>query len=214
MHPVVSPLPSCTDLPPAPGSHPLRPPLARIRNWRPLLLPHRSRHLPAPCSRGSAANDDGRGRPSSLSYGDNNDWWTWADPVPGICCGGDSRVAEDDIMCDFLLKLLRAGSMVGTDAALLQELESRAVHTSPSQLSRPGYGRLTSRRSRPRRACQRPMSLTRRRFQPQPPRKKIWIHIGMSRQTSIPALHNCIALCRVEFIDNLESTLIGGALTS
>uniref|UniRef100_A0A0E0N798 Uncharacterized protein n=1 Tax=Oryza rufipogon TaxID=4529 RepID=A0A0E0N798_ORYRU len=168
-------------------------------------------------------------------------------------------------MCDFLLKLLRAGSMVGTDAALLQELESRAVHTSPSQLSRPGYGRLTSRRSRPRRACQRPMSLTRRRFQPQPPStpdkhmdfvgllccntslpniyvastsileveaidkhyqqqkqdvssrkqwKKIWIHIGMSRQSSIPALHNCIALCRVEFIDNLESTLIGGALTS
>jgi hypothetical protein len=56
--------------------------------------------------------------------------------------------------------------MVGTDAALLQELESRAVHTSPSQLSRPGCGRLTSRRSRPRRACQRPTSLTRRQFQP------------------------------------------------
>jgi hypothetical protein len=34
MHPVVSPLPSCVDLPPAPGSHPLRPPLARIRHWR------------------------------------------------------------------------------------------------------------------------------------------------------------------------------------
>ncbi|BAD87166.1 unknown protein [Oryza sativa Japonica Group] len=198
MHPVVSPLPSCTDLPPAPGSHPLRPPLARIRHWRrregwirrPLLLPHRSRHLPAPCSRGSAANDDGRGGPSSLSYGDNNDWWTWADPVPGICCGGDSRVAEDDIMCDFLLKLLRAGSMVGTDAALLQELESRAVHTSPSQLSRPGYGRLTSRRSRPRRACQRPMSLTRRRFQPQPPSMEAhqistWILLGYCAVTQV-----------------------------
>ncbi|EAZ23394.1 hypothetical protein OsJ_07089 [Oryza sativa Japonica Group] len=30
-------------------------------------------------------------------------------------------------------------------------------------------------------------------------RKKIWIHIGMSRQTSIPALHNCIALRRWYF---------------
>uniref|UniRef100_A0A0D9YTG2 Uncharacterized protein n=1 Tax=Oryza glumipatula TaxID=40148 RepID=A0A0D9YTG2_9ORYZ len=46
--------------------------------------------------------------------------------LPGICCGGDSGVAEDGITCDFLLKLLRAGSMVGADAALLQELESRA----------------------------------------------------------------------------------------
>ncbi|XP_040375938.1 coleoptile phototropism protein 1-like [Oryza brachyantha] len=43
------------------------------------------------------------------------------DPAPG---GGVA--ADDGITCDFLLKLLRAGSMVGADAALLQELESRA----------------------------------------------------------------------------------------
>ncbi|KAM3328888.1 hypothetical protein ACQJBY_026157 [Aegilops geniculata] len=35
--------------------------------------------------------------------------------------------ADDGITCDFLLKLLRAGSMVGADAALLRELESRAA---------------------------------------------------------------------------------------
>ncbi|KAF0920418.1 hypothetical protein E2562_034866 [Oryza meyeriana var. granulata] len=42
------------------------------------------------------------------------------DPAPG-------GVVDDGITCDFLLKLLRAGSMVGADAALLQELESRAA---------------------------------------------------------------------------------------
>uniref|UniRef100_A0A0E0BXZ1 NPH3 domain-containing protein n=1 Tax=Oryza meridionalis TaxID=40149 RepID=A0A0E0BXZ1_9ORYZ len=41
-------------------------------------------------------------------------------PAPG-------GAADDGITCDFLLKLLRAGSMVGADAALLQELESRAA---------------------------------------------------------------------------------------
>ncbi|XP_062232462.1 coleoptile phototropism protein 1-like [Phragmites australis] len=35
--------------------------------------------------------------------------------------------ADDDITCDFLLRLLRAGSMVGADAALLGDLESRAA---------------------------------------------------------------------------------------
>ncbi|XP_062182457.1 coleoptile phototropism protein 1-like [Phragmites australis] len=43
-------------------------------------------------------------------------------PAPG--CGA---VANDGITCDFLLKLLRAGSMVGADAALLQDLEARAA---------------------------------------------------------------------------------------
>ncbi|EAY72752.1 hypothetical protein OsI_00618 [Oryza sativa Indica Group] len=44
-------------------------------------------------------------------------------PAPG----GGGGAADDGITCDFLLKLLRAGSMVGADAALLQELESRAA---------------------------------------------------------------------------------------
>ncbi|XP_062194386.1 coleoptile phototropism protein 1-like [Phragmites australis] len=44
-------------------------------------------------------------------------------PAPG--CGG--AVADDGITCDFLLKLLRAGSTVGADAALLQDLEVRAA---------------------------------------------------------------------------------------
>ncbi|KAL5228247.1 hypothetical protein ABZP36_016512 [Zizania latifolia] len=44
------------------------------------------------------------------------------DPSPG---GGAAD--NDGITCDFLLKLLRAGSMVGADAALLQELEARAA---------------------------------------------------------------------------------------
>uniref|UniRef100_A0ACD5VMI1 Uncharacterized protein n=1 Tax=Avena sativa TaxID=4498 RepID=A0ACD5VMI1_AVESA len=35
--------------------------------------------------------------------------------------------ADDGITCDFLLRLLRAGSMVGADAALLRELEARAA---------------------------------------------------------------------------------------
>uniref|UniRef100_A0A0E0KEE3 NPH3 domain-containing protein n=1 Tax=Oryza punctata TaxID=4537 RepID=A0A0E0KEE3_ORYPU len=49
----------------------------------------------------------------------------WADPAPGVCGGGGGGgVVEDDITCDFLLKLLRVRSMVGPDAALLQELES------------------------------------------------------------------------------------------
>uniref|UniRef100_A0A0A9CZ86 NPH3 domain-containing protein n=1 Tax=Arundo donax TaxID=35708 RepID=A0A0A9CZ86_ARUDO len=42
-------------------------------------------------------------------------------PAPG--CAG----ADDGITCDFLLKLLRAGSMVGADAALLRDLEARAA---------------------------------------------------------------------------------------
>ncbi|KAG8045860.1 hypothetical protein GUJ93_ZPchr0008g14094 [Zizania palustris] len=47
------------------------------------------------------------------------------DPAPGV--GGSSAAAADGITCDFLLKLLRAGSMVGADAALRQELEARAA---------------------------------------------------------------------------------------
>ncbi|KAG8053237.1 hypothetical protein GUJ93_ZPchr0001g31135 [Zizania palustris] len=43
------------------------------------------------------------------------------DPSPG------GAADDDGITCDFLLKLLRAGSMVGADAALLQELEARAA---------------------------------------------------------------------------------------
>jgi hypothetical protein len=39
------------------------------------------------------------------------------DPTPG----------GDGITCDFVLKLLRAGSMVGADAALLRDLEARAA---------------------------------------------------------------------------------------
>ncbi|KAM3347560.1 hypothetical protein ACQJBY_021483 [Aegilops geniculata] len=39
----------------------------------------------------------------------------------------NGAAADDGITCDFLLKLLRAGSMVGADAALLRELESRAA---------------------------------------------------------------------------------------
>ena len=38
-----------------------------------------------------------------------------------------AAAADDSITCDFLLRLLRAGSMVGADAALLQELETRAA---------------------------------------------------------------------------------------
>lgn len=43
----------------------------------------------------------------------------------GGCCA--AAVADDGITCDFLLKLLRAGSMVGADAALLRDLEARAA---------------------------------------------------------------------------------------
>ena len=44
------------------------------------------------------------------------------------CCATAAAVATDDgITCDFLLKLLRAGSMVGADAALLRDLEARAA---------------------------------------------------------------------------------------
>ncbi|CAM0879921.1 unnamed protein product [Alopecurus aequalis] len=39
----------------------------------------------------------------------------------------DAAAADDGITCDFLLRLLRAGSMLGADAALLRELESRAA---------------------------------------------------------------------------------------
>ena len=46
----------------------------------------------------------------------------------GGCCATAAAVATDDgITCDFLLKLLRAGSMVGADAALLRDLEARAA---------------------------------------------------------------------------------------
>jgi hypothetical protein len=46
----------------------------------------------------------------------------------GGCCAAAAAVATDDgITCDFLLKLLRAGSMVGADAALLRDLEARAA---------------------------------------------------------------------------------------
>lgn len=45
-------------------------------------------------------------------------------PDPPAC---GSAAAEDGITCDFLLKLLRAGSMVGADAALLRDLEARAA---------------------------------------------------------------------------------------
>jgi len=44
-------------------------------------------------------------------------------PAPG--CSG--AAGDDGITCDFLLKLLRAGSMVGADAALLRDLEARAA---------------------------------------------------------------------------------------
>lgn len=44
---------------------------------------------------------------------------------PAGCCG--TTAADDGITCDFLLKLLRAGSMVGADAALLRDLEARAA---------------------------------------------------------------------------------------
>ncbi|KAK8452499.1 hypothetical protein SEVIR_5G121000v4 [Setaria viridis] len=48
-------------------------------------------------------------------------------PAPG-CGGGKAGGGGDDgITCDFLLKLLRAGSMVGADAALLRDLEARAA---------------------------------------------------------------------------------------
>ncbi|WVZ72520.1 hypothetical protein U9M48_020962 [Paspalum notatum var. saurae] len=49
-------------------------------------------------------------------------------PAAGGCCAAASpAVADDGITCDFLLKLLRAGSMVGADAALLRDLEARAA---------------------------------------------------------------------------------------
>ncbi|KAL6897821.1 hypothetical protein ACP4OV_006780 [Aristida adscensionis] len=44
---------------------------------------------------------------------------------PDDVAGGD--YADDGITCDFLLRLLRAGSMVGADAALLGDLEARAA---------------------------------------------------------------------------------------
>jgi hypothetical protein len=46
-------------------------------------------------------------------------------PAPGV--GGGGGGVDDGITCDFLLKLLRAGSMVGADAALLRDLETRAA---------------------------------------------------------------------------------------
>ncbi|KAJ1282331.1 hypothetical protein BS78_03G043600 [Paspalum vaginatum] len=48
-------------------------------------------------------------------------------PASGCCAGAAAAVADDGITCDFLLKLLRAGSMVGADAALLRDLEARAA---------------------------------------------------------------------------------------
>ncbi|OEL15105.1 hypothetical protein BAE44_0023880, partial [Dichanthelium oligosanthes] len=47
-------------------------------------------------------------------------------PAPG-CCVTAAAGGDDGITCDFLLKLLRAGSMVGADAALLRDLEARAA---------------------------------------------------------------------------------------
>ncbi|TVU21570.1 hypothetical protein EJB05_31216, partial [Eragrostis curvula] len=44
------------------------------------------------------------------------------DPPAASSCAGD-----DGITCDFLLKLLRSGSMVGADAAMLRDLEARAA---------------------------------------------------------------------------------------
>uniref|UniRef100_A0A804Q3V9 NPH3 domain-containing protein n=1 Tax=Zea mays TaxID=4577 RepID=A0A804Q3V9_MAIZE len=41
------------------------------------------------------------------------------------CCA--AAVADDGITCDFLLKLLRAGSMVGADTTLLRDLEARVA---------------------------------------------------------------------------------------
>jgi hypothetical protein len=46
--------------------------------------------------------------------------------VAALPPGGGAEY-DDGITCDFLLKLLRAGSMVGADAALLRDLESRAA---------------------------------------------------------------------------------------
>ncbi|RCV24915.1 hypothetical protein SETIT_5G124500v2 [Setaria italica] len=48
-------------------------------------------------------------------------------PAPGCGGGGAGGGGDDGITCDFLLKLLRAGSMVGADAALLRDLEARAA---------------------------------------------------------------------------------------
>jgi hypothetical protein len=45
----------------------------------------------------------------------------------GSCCTAAAVATDDGITCDFLLKLLRAGSMVGADAALLRDLEARAA---------------------------------------------------------------------------------------
>ncbi|GJN05650.1 hypothetical protein PR202_ga23299 [Eleusine coracana subsp. coracana] len=39
----------------------------------------------------------------------------------------NGAATDDGITCDFLLKLLRAGSMVGADAAVLRDLEARAA---------------------------------------------------------------------------------------
>nr|CAB3476058.1 unnamed protein product [Digitaria exilis] len=46
------------------------------------------------------------------------------DPPPHAGAGAGD---DDGITCDFLLKLLRAGSMVGADVALLRDLEARAA---------------------------------------------------------------------------------------
>ncbi|VAH03045.1 unnamed protein product [Triticum turgidum subsp. durum] len=45
--------------------------------------------------------------------------------LPPDDAAGEDR--DDGIACDFLLRLLRAGSMVGADAALLGDLEARAA---------------------------------------------------------------------------------------
>ncbi|KAL6897823.1 hypothetical protein ACP4OV_006782 [Aristida adscensionis] len=46
-------------------------------------------------------------------------------PPDDAAAGGDH--GDDGITCDFLLRLLRAGSIVGADAALLGDLEARAA---------------------------------------------------------------------------------------
>ncbi|CAO2193895.1 unnamed protein product [Urochloa humidicola] len=48
-------------------------------------------------------------------------------PETSGCPGGGAGGGDDGITCDFLLKLLRAGSMVGADAAVLRDLEARAA---------------------------------------------------------------------------------------
>ncbi|KAL6848018.1 hypothetical protein ACP4OV_022146 [Aristida adscensionis] len=47
--------------------------------------------------------------------------------LPPDAGGAAAAAGDDGITCDFLLKLLRAGSMVGAEAAMLRDLEARAA---------------------------------------------------------------------------------------